>query len=467
MKKYIIALLTVVSFTILSCSESFLELPLQQAVENSEALTNLEDFESSITGLYNEISGSEYYGRYMLLIPDVMADDVKQNAQANRIEDYAEHIVRVSDGDANSLWTTMYAGINGANAIINSEVVVPDAVQDEQNHIIGEAYALRGLIYFDMVRFFAQHYTFTADASHLGVPIVLEFDSTGEPSRNSVNEVYNQVISDMTMAISLMDSDSRSGNSNTLSSTSVKALLARVYLYKEDWSNAEAMATDVIGSGEYNLVSNANYYDLWTNDNSSESIFEISMTEADNVGGGGLAGLYLPEIFGDYLPSNDVVSLYETEDARLSTFEEDPLLIGEFAPYRMIKYPDINGFDNVKVIRLAEVYLIRAEARAELGTNVAGAQDDLDAVHQRAVAAAADNADTGDALDDAIFLERRLELAFEGQRLWDLMRKKMDVVRTNCTSQTCLIPYASETVILPIPQNETDVNPNIEQNPGY
>ncbi len=467
MKKYIIATLAIISFTILSCSESFLELPLQQQVENSVALTNLEDFESSITGVYNEISGSEYYGRYMLLIPDVMADDVKQNAQANRIEDYAEHIVRVSDGDANSLWTTMFAAINATNAIINSEVVVPDAVQDERDHIIGEAYALRGLIYFDMVRFFAQHFTFTADASHPGVPIVLEFDPTGIPSRSSVNEVYDRVILDMTMAISLMDSDSRSGNSNTLSSTSVKALLARVYLYKEDWSNAEAMATDVINSGEFSLVSNANYYNLWTTDNSSESIFEISMTEADNVGGGGLAGLYLPEIFGDYLPSNDVVSLYDTEDARLSTFEEDPLLIGEFAPYRMIKYPDINGFDNVKVIRLAEMYLIRAEARAEIGTDIAGAQDDLDAVHQRAVAGSADNADTGDALDDAIFLERRLELAFEGQRLWDLMRKKMDVVRTNCTSQTCLIPYASETVILPIPQNETDVNPNIDQNPGY
>lgn len=467
MKKYIIATLAIISFTILSCSESFLEVPLQQQVENSAALTNLEDFESSITGIYDRISGSEYYGRYMFLIPDVMADDVKQNAQANRIEDYAEHIVRVSDGDATNLWATMYEGINGANAIINSEVEVPAAVQAEQDHIIGEAYALRGLIYFDMVRFFAQHYTFTADASHLGVPIVLEFDATNEPPRNSVEEVYGQVILDMTMAISLMDSDSRSGNSNTLSSTSVKALLARVYLYKEDWVNAEAMATDVIGSGEYSLVSNANYYDLWINDNSSESIFEISMTEADNVGGQGLAGLYLPEIFGDYLPSNDVVSLYDTEDARLSSFEEDPLLIGEFAPYRMIKYPDINGFDNVKVVRLAEMYLIRAEARAEIGTNVAGAQDDLDVVHQRAVASAADNTYTGDTLDDAIFLERRLELAFEGQRLWDLMRKKMDVVRTNCTSQTCLIPYASETVILPIPQDETDVNPNIDQNPGY
>lgn len=454
-------------FLMMSCSESFLELSPQQSVADTEALTSLEDFESSITGIYNKISGSDYYGRYMFLIPDVMADDVKQNAQANRIEDFAEHIVRVSDGDANNLWTTMYEGINAANAIINSEVELSDSVSDEYNHILGEAHALRALIYFDMVRFFAQHYTFTPDGGHLGVPLVLEFDIATKPSRNSVKEVYDQVIADMNTGISLMNDQSRSGNSSTLSAIAVKALLARVYLYKEDWANAEAMASDVIASGQYSLIPNNNYYSLWTTDNSSESIFEISMTEVDNVGGQGLAGLYLRQGFGDYLPSNDVTSLYEAEDARLATFEIDELLIGDFAPFRMVKYPDINGFDNVKVIRLAELYLIRAEARARLGNNVAGAQDDLDVVRQRALPVAADNSNTGIALVNAILLERRLELAFEGQRLWDLMRNKTDIVRTQCTSSICFIPYAGDTVILPIPQNETDANSNIEQNPGY
>jgi hypothetical protein len=464
-KDRIIAIMAL--FLMMSCSESFLELSPQQSVADTEALTSLEDFESSITGIYNKISGSDYYGRYMFLIPDVMADDVKQNAQANRIEDFAEHIVRVSDGDANNLWTTMYEGINAANAIINSEVELSDSVSDEYNHILGEAHALRALIYFDMVRFFAQHYTFTPDGGHLGVPLVLEFDIATKPSRNSVKEVYDQVIADMNTGISLMNDQSRSGNSSTLSAIAVKALLARVYLYKEDWANAEAMASDVIASGQYSLIPNNNYYSLWTTDNSSESIFEISMTEVDNVGGQGLAGLYLRQGFGDYLPSNDVTSLYEAEDARLATFEIDELLIGDFAPFRMVKYPDINGFDNVKVIRLAELYLIRAEARARLGNNVAGAQDDLDVVRQRALPVAADNSNTGIALVNAILLERRLELAFEGQRLWDLMRNKTDIVRTQCTSSICFIPYAGDTVILPIPQNETDANSNIEQNPGY
>ena len=450
----------------LSCSKSFLELTPQQSVSDLEALENLEDMNSSITGIYDEISGSYYYGRYMFMIPDVMADDVKQNLQANRIDNYAEYIVDQSDGEASSLWTGMYRAINAANNIINSDVDVAAGVQADKDHIIGEAYALRAQTYFDMVRLFAQHYTFTTDASHLGVPLVLNFDAANKPERSTVKQVYDQVITDMIMAISLMKSESRSRDSSTLSSTSVKALLSRVYLYKEDWPNAEAMATEVIGSG-YSLVPNTNYLNLWNTDNSSESIFEISMTQADNVGGNGIAGLYLPQVFGDYLPSNDVVSLYDAADARLSTFIEDPFLTGEFAPFRMNKYPSFNGFDNVKVMRLAEIYLIRAEARAEIGTNISGAQDDLDMVHQRALPSAPDNEDTGQTLKDAIFLERRLELCFEGQRLWDLMRKKMDIVRTQCTAAICLIPYTSETVILPIPQVETDANPNIKPNPGY
>jgi hypothetical protein len=451
---------------VLSCSESFLELTPQQSVSDLEALENLEDLNSAITGVYDEISGSNYYGRYMLMIPDVMADDVKQNSQANRIVPYAEHIVEKSDPDAASLWTGMYRAINATNNIINSDVAVAATAVADKDHIIGEAYALRAQIYFDMVRMFAQHYTYTSDASHLGVPLILNFDPINKPERNTVKAVYDQIILDMTMAISLMKSNSRSGNSNTLSSASTKALLSRVYLYKEDWPNAETIATEVLGSG-FSLVPNNNYFSLWTTDNSSESIFEISMTEADNVGGNGIAGLYSRNGYGDYLPSNDVVSLYDPADTRLSTFNEDSSLAGEFAPFRVDKYPDFNGFDNVKVIRLAEIYLIRAEARAEIGTNIQGAQQDLDMVHQRALPSAPNTSVTGEALKEAIFLERRLELCFEGQRLWDLMRNKMDVVRIQCTAAICLIPYASDTVLLPIPQVETDANSNITQNPGY
>lgn len=467
MKKYNKITLLIMISLFLSCSESFLELQPEFAVSDEEAITNYEDMETSITGVYDEISREYYYGRYMLLLPDVMADDVKQNEQANRVVDYAQHVQSVTDPQANALWTGLYFTNNALNNIINSDITVTNANQDKKDHVVGEAYALRGLIYFDLVRLFAQHYTFTSDASHLGVPLILKFDPTLEPERNTVKEVYDQIISDITTAISLMNTDSRSGNSNTLSSDAAKALLARVYLYKEDWQNAEAMATDVIGSGNYSLISNANYLDLWNMDNSSESIFEISMTETDNQGGNSLAAMYVEDGYGDYLPSDDVVSLYDTNDARLQTFIIDSNLSGVYAPYRVNKYPEVLGYDNTKVIRLAELYLIRAEARARIGTNLSGAQADLDMVRQRALPSAPDVTVTGQDLIDEILLERRLELAFEGQRLWDLMRTKQDIIRTQCTADICSIPYGDETNILPIPQDETDVNPNITQNPGY
>lgn len=457
----------------LSCSEDFLELTPQQSVANEDAITNLNDYYSSIAGVYNDLSSANYYGRYFVLVPDVMSDDVKQNSQANRVVEYAEYVANVSDGTALNMWTLMYRAINSANAIINAEVVVPAGVKDQQDHIIGEAYALRGLIYFDLVRLFAHHYSFTAGGTHLGVPIVTNFDAQAKPTRNTVREVYDQVINDMEMAIGLMG-PSHSGDANKLSNTAVRALLARVHLYEENWTDAETRATEAISAGGYSLESNANYMNVW-GDNSSESLFEVSMTEADNRGSDALGRMYIVEGYGDYLPSDDVVNLYDPTDVRMGVFKADPLLSGAYAPFRMDKYPDVQGWDNTKVIRLAEVYLIRAEARAEIGTNEAGARTDLDMVHQRGLATAPPNGDTGQALKDAIALERRMELCFEGQRLWDLRRKKQDITRTACTANVCSIPYSSNgadqslsnRTILPIPQSEMDANTNIEPNPGY
>ena len=102
----------------LSCAESFLELTPDYAVSDEIAITNVEDMETSITGVYDEISGAYYYGRYMFLIPDAMADDLKQNEQANRIVDYAEHVQNVADPQANALWTGMYYANNALNNII-------------------------------------------------------------------------------------------------------------------------------------------------------------------------------------------------------------------------------------------------------------------------------------------------------------------------------------------------------------
>ncbi|WP_018128360.1 RagB/SusD family nutrient uptake outer membrane protein [Balneola vulgaris] len=457
------------------CSDGFLEINPQQSVSNEEALLTLQDYEAAITGAYNILSSSNYYGRYFVLVPDVMADDVKQNSQANRAKEYAEYVAFEEHFITEGMWATIYSGISAVNAIINApKPDIAASLDDEYNQLIGEAHALRGQMYFDLVRLYGQHYTYTTDASHLGVPIVLETDEESEPVRNTVAEVYNQVISDLTTSIGLMQPTTRNGNTATLSSWAAKALLARVYLYQEDWANAEAMADDVIENGPYQLVSNANYVASWSDDFDAESIFEISMTESDNRGSDALGRMYIESGYGDYLPSDDLYSLIPAGDVRQQLFIVDGNLSGDYAPFRLNKYPSTTGLDNTIVIRLSELYLIRAEAAAmQADTNPsknAIAQSDVTTIRQRGEPGQAPVVATGQALRDEIALERRIELAYEGQRLWDLMRKKQDMVRTQCTSTipaACSVSYPNDRFVLPIPANEQDANPNIQPNPGY
>lgn len=461
----IIAATICLTLVMAGCSEEFLELSPQQSVGDTQALVAFGDFESSISAVYSGIGSASYYGRYFMLVPDVMSDDVKQHPSANRAATYAEYVATNEDGIANGLWTECYQNINNLNTILATDIEVTAALQDDLTHIKGEAMALRGLIYFDLVRMFGQHYTFTADASHLGVPIVTVSDPFSEPSRSTVKQVYDQVISDMTTGMGMMQNNPRSGSTSTISRTAVEALLARVYLYKDDLPNAITAATNVINSNKYSLVPNADYASAWSDDFSDESIFEIHYTSNDNNGSDALGRMYILEGYGDYLPSDDLVSLIPMDDARRVWFKEDTGLSGDYAPFRLDKYPNVAGFDNTKVIRLSEMYLIRAEAKARGMDNTA--QADIDMIRQRAQPSAPAVTATGTALLDEALLERRKELAFEGQRLWDLMRYKEDIVRTECTSSVCMVSYPSERVIMPIPLTELDANPNMVPNPGF
>ena len=452
-----------------ACEKNILDLTPQQSIADTEFLKSLSDFQAAMVGCYDQLQLADWYGRYMLLLPDIMGEDVKQNASANRAKEWAEYngSKTTTHRVEREFWAEIYEGINMANLMINSPYQSTEAVRDQFNQLKGEAYAMRALSYFDLVRLFAQHYTYTSDASHPGVPIVLEFNVTGKPARNTVKEVYDQIISDFQQAISLMTIDPP--NAGRFSKEAAQALLSRVYLYKEDFTNAEATASAVIESGKYNLVSAAEYPTMFLNGLSSEAILEIIYSTADNPGSDHLGGMYKETGYGDYLPAKDLLDLMDDNDVRKTMFVTDANLQGAYASLRVNKYPSSGaeiGTDNIPVIRLSEVYLNRAEARAELG-NAAGAQADLNMIRQRALPTAPDVTATGQALLDEIAKERRVELCFEGHRLFDITRHKQDVVRVDCTAPVCTVLYPSDLFVLPIPYEETDVNPNIEQNPGY
>jgi hypothetical protein len=467
--KYISAIIVFLGLS--ACGEDFLELNPSSALPPDVAIQNVNDVSAVLIGAYSQWQDDDLYGRYLILTPDVMSDDVKQNSQANRSKDWAEYNGNVNDIHAipTDMWTELYELINRVNTVINTPVEVPSTSQALYNQLLGESYAMRALSHFNLVRVFAQHYGFTADNGHPGVPIVTEFDVNAEPTRNTVAEVYNAVISDLNTAVDLLNDDRGTG---FFSRDAALALLARVYLYQSDWNNAMSFADQVINSGNFSLTPTEGYLDAWRdNGTPPDAIFEVINTEVDNIGSDALGRMYIVEGYGDYLPSNDLYNLIDDADVRKQLFKEDPTAPGGiYGNIRVDKYPSAQGDDNIPVIRLAEVYMIRAEARAMTG-NEAGAIEDLMMIRRRAWPDAPDVVAAGQALLDEIEKEKRIELMYEGHRLWELMRKKKGVVRNDCTVppdlNACMIAYPDERFILPIPKEEINANPNIQQNPGY
>ena len=447
----------------LSCGESFLDLQPQQSLSTDAALVTIDDMKAAITGVYDEMQSPTTYGRYFVLVPDVQSDDVKQNASANRAREFAEYNQDATHGIAEGAWANLYQIIDRTNRIIHNTIDVPSTGQDVYNQIMGEAHALRGLAHFDLVRLFSQHYTYTAGGSHQGVPIVTEVDPLAMPSANTVDDVYNQVIDDFTTAIPLMLVDP--SNVAFLSQDAAKALLSRVYLYKEDYANCITRANDVINNSGVSLMDSAAYSTEWADYDSymSEALFEIAFTQTDRNGSDALGGMYNGSGYGDYLPADDLLTLFPAGDVRSTIFLTDSTIGGGAYGYlRVAKFPDNLGRNHTKVIRLAEVYLNLAEAEFRLNgasATVDGLLNDLlDNRFPAHVAVSGAN------LDD-VLLQRRLELCFEGDRLWTLMRHKMDMVRTiNCTALgACNISYPNDRFIFPVPQVELDVNLNMTQ----
>jgi tetratricopeptide (TPR) repeat protein len=468
MKKLQILFFSLIIFGLSSCGEDLLDINPAAALPPDAAIQTVQDMETVLTGVYSQLQNSDWYGRYFVLVPDVMSDDVKQNASANRAKEWAEYNGNQFDFIPEEIWAEVYEGILRSNTIINAEIDAPAAVQDDVNQFRGEAYAIRALAHFDLVRIYGQHYGFTADNSHPGVPIVTEFDQESEPTRATVQQVYDQVISDFNQALSLMNQNRGVG---FFSPDAANALLARVYMYQSNYAQAEAKATEVINSANTSLTPADSYISTWLADGPSpDAIFDVIMLLTDNNGSDALGRMYINEGYGDYLPSQDLVSIIEARgtDSRIGLFKEDATLAGVFGPIRVNKFPSIDGADNTPVVRLAEMYMIRAEARARTG-NESGAIEDLMTIRTRAWPDAPMVDATGDALLAEIEEEKRIELMYEGHRLWDLMRWGRDVVRTDCTApvDVCTITYPNDRFVLPIPNPEINANPNIQQNAGY
>lgn len=451
------------------CSKDFLDLKNPQAVSLFETIDDYASLSAAANGAYVPFKSTNYYNRTFTLIPDLLGDNVfVSRANGGRYLDQDNFAISSGDGYISGAWSSMYQVIVNATLTIQGGAKLELTQQVYQQ--LGEMFAIRALAYFDLVRFFSQPYSFTVDASHPGVPIITEVrPEIISPPRATVYEVYQQIIADLEQAVALMNVPINQGK---FTPTAARALLAKVYLYMEDWENAEKYASEAI-AGPFSLLSRTAYVGSWNNTFSSESLFEVVNLSTDNSGVNSLGYFYEQAGYGEGLATEDLYNQYKPNDIRRSLIQvgerKSSNVVFESPAYFVKKYPRLT-YDNIKVLRLSEVYLIRAEARAELGktdaSKTALAQADLNTIAQRADPNEPAVTVTGDDLVERILLERRKELAFEGNRFFDLTRRKKDVKHIQ-SQGVKIITYPNNKLIMPIPLREMNYNKNMKQNPGW
>ena len=431
---------------LLAGCESPLETSPTDAIGSDEALTNARGIELAVTGAYRSLQDDEsgaLYDRELTVYPELYADNLRYTGTYSTDAEVANRNLTADNVAIETAWEAMYEGINQANNVLVAIPGVEDLSEAEARQYRGEALFIRALHYFNLVRYFG------------GVPIVTEPVAQLDPaevnvSRASAEEVYALIESDLEEASTLL---APAGNSIRATAMAANALLARVHLEQGEWVQARENATQVIESGNYRLV--ANYLDLFETENGPESILEVQYTINN---GNNQAFWYYPQSLGGrmgYVPTDELYEAYEAGDERrdASIGAADGELFGN-------KFTDVaNGSDNVFVLRLGEMYLIRAEANARLGADPAVVRADINVVRNRAgLPDLPTTVDTEAELIGAILQERRLEFAFEGFRFFDLRRtgRAQEVLGITATQ-----------LLFPIPQSELDVNPELVQNPGY
>ena len=468
--KKILVWLALSSLMLGSCKKQFLDLTPYDQVPLDQSIVDENSMQTAVNGMYAGLRATDYYGRTVIIDGDLMADNVYISADnSNRYIPELTFTYLPTYGTVQNLWAEAYAVILRANNIIQSKIPVDDNV----NQLVGEALTIRALSYFELARFYAKPYA--VDPTSPGVPLVLEYNPHLLPSRATVQDVYTQIENDLTKAIGLMTMDK---NSSYASKYMAEGLLARLYLFEGQWDKAQAAALDVVTNGGYSLVDSAGLVKYWaatgTRDDKVETMLEVQFDLINNNGTDALDAFF-DQFFGGYgdaLCTDNLYNLYSNTDARKTLIV--PANRAGVDVWAVNKYPNTgnpSGTDNTKVLRYAEVLLTLAEAYNRLN-------DDADAkIYLNQLATIRDPSfagytSTGATLLNDIINERRKELAFEGERYWDLTRLNQDVVRDNSTGNYLVnVPLtlsASDTKrIYPIPQAEINANKNVAQNPGY
>ncbi len=458
MKKFNIILFAGILVFASSCIKQ-LDIEPLQSIDASQALESGEDIESAIVGAYGIMHGGALYGTNLNLIPELLGSDnyLLWRGTFQSYRQIMNKSVFIDNAEASRTWIQGYRAINIANNVLANLAKVEDV--DQRSQLEAEARFIRGIMLFELVRIYGAPYDAQGSNSGLGLVLNLvavdtEAEASVEGSRSTVAQTYAQLIQDLEAAEPNLP-DSYSGNNRFRATTyAAKAFLARVYLQQGNYAAALAKANEVIESGNFEL--NPAIVAAFGNKFTSESIFELYNNDQNNAGtaNDGLTTFYasLPGIGrSDIRVLEAFANQYESTDDRRSQL----IYRGSGARPNQLQNGKYTNFgQNIPIIRISEMYLIRAEANIRLGSAL-GAEplQDINTVRERSRATTL----TAVTLDD-VLKERSFELAFEGYRIHDLKRLKLG---------TGTFAWDDPKLVFPIPEREIRANSNLQQNPGY
>ena len=454
-----------------SCSDEWLEESPTNALNADGAITSVQAADLALNGAYSRMQDGDYYGGSFLLNSDVKGDDVQCFMEGRRFADEYNYTTTADFGSVN-LYKEAYIVNSQAVLVLAAIGDITDGTEAQINNVKGEALALSALAHFDLVRTYGKTYTMDNGVG-LGVPIISQpADYTVPVVRNTVAEVYNYVITSLETAKDLLSEEKTPGRIN---SWAAKALLSRVYLYKGDNVNALKLAEEVMSSSKYGLIDREGYVESWSSEFNAESLFEIINLSDDNGADRESIG-YVAK------PQPDGYGAVAATDAFIARITADPADVrGQFIQSHegerngyIAKYPGTGGenymINNVKVLRMSEVYLNAAEAAFKIGdaAHLAKSLTYLNAIYKRATDK---EIVSSDLTLERILIERRNELVLEGHRLFDAMRNNETMDRTGGNHFTIgeakSVNRNWNKTVMPLPQYELDTNKSLVQNPGY
>ena len=462
---------TLASFT--SCSDFLTREPVEQVSINDQ-LKNKKGILEALNGAYYQLR-STIQSEVPYLYGDLQVGNLGFSPNSNtsviatptRIVNIYNFDDRKIESNISMFYSDSYQLINNLNLILQYVDNISDATDSEKKEIKAEALAMRALIHFQLYRIYGQNYTYTPDASHLGIvyntaPLQVGIDYS---VRKTVAETFALLEADIQSAISLFQ-DERAiptvSPRNFLSKNAAKAIGADIALWKNDWQQAFDYSNDLIENSGLALYSIDTDSKDWA---IPELILELPNSNNNASLTANIYNYNTASSRSNYVASSDLINLLPTSDKRRQLFEIRSLTTSVNGILTMVPYYFTTKFKyNVKnaVYRLSELYFIRAEAALHLG-NATQALNDINKIRNRAGIPELTSINI-----DLLLEEKRREFAFENKSFFDLMRNHKNVVRNiGCISTNCSPTYPNDKFVLPIPQQTIDVNSFMQQNPGY